>query len=153
MATDPATAPFTPPQPIPPPGWWSRNWKWFVPTGCLTVLALGAAFIGLIVVIAFGAIKSTDVYRQALARAQADPRVVAALGTPIREGMFPSGRTSTSGGSGDADISIPISGPNGSAMVYAVGQKFAGRWIFSKLVVRVANSENEINLLAPAPTR
>ncbi len=25
----------------PRPGWWTRNWKWFVPTGCLGMLLLG----------------------------------------------------------------------------------------------------------------
>jgi len=25
--------------------WWTRNWKWFVPTGCLTILALFLVFV------------------------------------------------------------------------------------------------------------
>lgn len=153
MAPAPSSATPTPPRSVAPRNWWSRNWKWFVPTGCLTILALAATFIGVIVVIAFSAIKSTDVYRQALARAQNDSRVVEALGTPVESGMFPSGSTNVSGGSGNADISIPVSGPKGSAMVYAVAEKFAGRWIFSKLVVRVANNDHEIDLLAPETTR
>jgi hypothetical protein len=42
----------------PAPGWWSRNWKWFVPTGCcLTPLVLGGAFLAFLVVVVFGALK------------------------------------------------------------------------------------------------
>ena len=36
--------------------WWDRNWKWFVPVGCLGALALVAVFVGAILMIVFGAI-------------------------------------------------------------------------------------------------
>jgi len=55
-----------------------------VPLGCLTVLVLFLAFVGSILVIVFSAMKSTDVYREALARAKADPAVIEALGSPIK---------------------------------------------------------------------
>ena len=45
------------------PGWWSRNWKWFVPLGCLSMIGLVVVFVAAIVVIVFGALKSTDVYK------------------------------------------------------------------------------------------
>src|SRR5205823_4076198 len=106
----PPSPPFTPtPQP-PPTGWWSRNWKWFVPTGCcLTPLVLGGAFVAFLVLVVFGTMKQSDAYKMAVERAKADPRVTSALGTPIGEGWFLSGKTNVNGGSGDADLSIPIS--------------------------------------------
>lgn len=113
------------------------------------MLGLVAALTGVIVLIAFSALKSSDAYAQAVARAKADPRVVAALGTPIEEGMFPSGKTNVAGGSGEADLAIPISGPKGTAMIYAVAQKSGGKWTYSKLSVRVAGASAEINLLEP----
>jgi len=73
--------------------WWRRNWKWFVPTGCLTIVILFVAFVGSIVIIVFSAIKSTDPYKDAFAKAKMHPAVIEALGSPIKEGFFVSGNT------------------------------------------------------------
>ena len=127
-------------------GWWSRNWKWFVPTGCLTVFLLFVAFIALIVLVVFGALKSTDVYKTALARAQADPAVIKALGTPIDDGLFLSGSTKVEGGSGTADLAIPISGPKGKGKIFVVATKSAGRWTYKTLAVEIAQTGQRIDL-------
>ncbi len=133
--------------PQPPRGnWWQRNWKWFVPTGCLTFIALGVLFVVCIVFFVFSVLKSSDAYKTALARAKSDQRVVAALGTPIRDGLVPSGKTNVNGPSGEADIGIPISGPKGKATIYAVGTKSADKWTFSKLAVQVEGSDQPIDL-------
>jgi hypothetical protein len=135
-------------EPTPPPlpqqkqrNWWQRNWKWFVPTGCMTLVVLFFLFIGAIMALVFGAMKSSDVYKTAVARAKADDRVTAALGTPIREGMFVSGSTNASGGSGEADLAIPLSGPKGKGKLYVVATKSAGTWEFSKLLLEVEGGE------------
>lgn len=135
----------TPAQP-PRRNWWQRNWKWFVPTGCLTLIALFAAFIFCIVLFVFSALKSSDVYATAFNRAKSNPRVIAALGTPIKEGWYVAGSTHVSGGSGDADLSIPISGPKGKATVYAKAAKSAGKWNYSQLQVRIASTDELIDL-------
>lgn len=153
MESTPPPLPTTPPSATPQPrkGWWSRNWKWFVPTGCLTIIALGVVFVVCIVFFVFGVLKSSDVYQTALTRAKNDPRVAAALGSPIKEGLVPSGKTNVNGSSGDADISIPISGPKGKATIYAVGTKSSGKWEFSKLAVQVDGGEMiDLNERAPA---
>lgn len=126
--------------------WWQRNWKWFVPTGCLTLFALFAAFIFCIVVFVFSAMKSSDVYATAMQRARSDQRVITALGTPIKEGWYVMGSESTTGGSGEADLSIPISGPKGKATVYAKATKSAGKWKYTQLQVRVAATDELIDL-------
>ena len=138
-------APQTTPT-VPRRGWWSRNWKWFVPTGCLSLIALFLAFIALIVFVVFGAMKSTDVYKTAVARAKASPAVIAALGSPITEGMFLSGSANTSGGSGTADMSIPISGPKGKATIYVTATKSGGEWDYSKLYVQLDQTKERIQL-------
>jgi len=97
--------------PTPKPNWWKRNWKWFVPLGCFTVMLLFLAFIGSILVIVFSAIKSTDVYKEALARAKADPAVIEALGSPIKDGFLVSGNTNVNGPSGESNLAIPSPGP------------------------------------------
>jgi len=126
--------------------WWQRNWKWFVPTGCLTVLALVALFVVCIVFLVFSVMKSSDAYKIAVARAKSDQRVVAALGTPIKEGMFSSGKTNVNGPSGEADIAVPISGPKGKATIYAVASKSEGDWSFSKLDVKIDRTGETIDL-------
>ena len=99
-----------------------------------------------------GAIKSTDAYKAALARAKADPRVTAAIGTPITAGWFVGGKTEVSGGSGTSDLSIPIHGPKGDATIYAVATKFAGEWRYSKLVIKIKSTGETIDL-AEQPDR
>jgi Cytochrome oxidase complex assembly protein 1 len=139
------------PPPVPPPpkrNWWTRNWKWFVPTGCLTLLVLFAAFAGAIAVLIFGAIKSTDVYKGAVARAKANPEVVEALGSPIKEGMFVSGSSHVSGPSGESDLVIPISGPKGKGSIYLKAVKSLGRWEYVDLVVEIQKTGQRIDLLA-----
>ncbi len=102
---------------------------------------MGVAFFVCIFVLVFSVIKSSDAYRTALDRAKNDDRVVAALGTPIHDGLVPSGKTNVSGPSGEADLAIPISGPKGKATIYVVGKKSAGKWDFSKLVVQIDGGE------------
>jgi hypothetical protein len=117
-----------------------------VPTGCLTLLAFAAIFVACIVFFVFSILKSSDAYKIAVARAKSDQRVVAALGTPISEGMFASGKTNVNGPSGEADIGIPISGPKGKATIYAVATKSEGQWSFSKLDVKIDGTGETIDL-------
>ena len=131
-------------------GWWSRNWKWFVPVGCLSMLAVVAVVIALIVTLVFGALKSSDVYKQAVAKATANPTVISELGEPIEAGWIVSGSINVTGSSGEADLSIPISGPKKAATIYAVALKSAGEWKFSRLEVEVANRPLRINLMSSA---
>lgn len=132
------------------PNWWSRNWKWFVPAGCLTLILLFCLFIGLIISVAMGAMKSSDAYKQAVARARANPTVVEKLGTPIAEGYFVSGNVNVQNDMGNADLQIPISGPKGKAVIHAVAVKAAGQWEYSRLTVAI-EGEPELDLLGPEP--
>lgn len=127
--------------------WWNRNWKWVVPLGCLTPILVCGGGIALIGTFAFGVIKSSAVCQQAMQVARSDVDVLAALGSPIEYGFFVSGNINVSGGTGDADLSIPISGPKGSAVLYAVAQKYAGQWTFTTLQVVVKESGKQIDLL------
>jgi hypothetical protein len=132
--------------------WWSRNWKWLVPAGCLAVILVGVVLVALfattIVGVVFGAIRSSDVYQQALKEAQTNPAAVQALGTPIEPGLWVSGSISVTGLTGSADITIPVSGPKGSGTLYVVARKSAGAWEFTVLQLAVAGSAKRIDLLA-----
>lgn len=131
--------------------WWQRNWKWLVPTGCLTVLLAFAGFIALIMALVFGMLRSSGAYSEAVELARTNPSVVSALGTPIEAGYFISGSITESGPSGEAEMSIPISGPRGEGMIYVEATKSAGAWEFYKLIVEISATRERVGLLAPTP--
>jgi len=114
------------------------------------MVALAVTFVLVIFLVVFGAMKSTDVYKHALATATKDPAVVEALGTPIKEGMFMSGHTNVDGASGQAELAIPISGPKGNGKIYVAATKSAGRWNYTTLEVEVAGTDRRIDLLEAA---
>jgi hypothetical protein len=111
------------------------------------MVLLFLAFIGSIVAIVFSAMKSTNVYREALARAKADPAVIEALGSPIKDGFLVSGNTSVNGASGESNLAIPISGPKGKGTIYVSANKSLGQWNYSGLVVEVGETHKRIDLL------
>jgi len=118
-----------------------------VPLGCFSVALLFLLFIGSILVIVFSAMKSTDVYKEALARAKADPAVIEALGSPIKEGFFLSGNTNMNDAAGESNLAIPISGPKGKGTIYVSANKALGQWNYSGLVVEVGQTHERIDLL------
>jgi hypothetical protein len=93
-----------------------------------------------------GTFKSSPVYLEAMKAAQADPTVVQALGTPIQSGLFVSGTIEEQGISGDATLTIPISGPHGSGTLYASARKGNGVWRFYTLAVQVDGQDQMIAL-------
>jgi hypothetical protein len=129
------------------PNWWKRNWKWFVPLGCFTVALVFIIFVGSILLIVFSAMKSSDVYKDALARAKANSAVIEALGSPIKEGFLMSGNTDVNGASGESNLAIPISGPKGKGTIYVSARKSLGEWNYSGLVVEIRQTHQRIDLL------
>jgi len=133
-------------------GWWSRNWKWFVPVVCLGALVICIGCIVLLVVVIRGAsseiIKSTDVCQIAMTELRANAQAVESLGTPIEIGAGVGGSYEVTGPSGSADLSIPVSGPKGSGTLYVVAKKSAGTWRFEVLELAVEGVTERIDLLA-----
>ncbi len=115
-------------------GWWSRNWKWAVPAGCVTLCVFWIVAISALIYGMFFLMKTADVYEQALQEVKNNPQVIASIGSPVKDGWYMTGTIKTSGSGGEADISFPVSGPQGSGKVYAVAEKSAGKWTFTTLV-------------------
>lgn len=133
-----------------PPGeknWFARNWMWLLPSGCLSIVAVVVLFGVAIVALVFGILKSSGPYEAAVAEAKSSPAVQEALGTPIREGWYVLGNLRYNNSSGDLDLTIPISGPNGKGTIYLVGQRTAGEWHYSTFVVKIHATGDRINLL------
>ncbi len=141
---------YTPPPPAAQPAKKSGCLKWGL-IGCGSLLVLGAIFCVVIVVVVFGAMKKSDVYQEALKRAQSDPAVTAALGTPIEAGLMVTGSVNVDSSGGHATLDFPISGPKGKGAVHAVATKAGEKWEYTELTVTPANGA-KINLLPPPST-
>ena len=123
-----------------------------MPLGCFSIAVLFVVFVGSVILIVFSAGKSTDVYKDALARAKTNRAVIEALGSPITEGFLVSGNTNVNGASGQANLSIPVAGPKGKGTIYVAANKSLGQWNYSGLVFEIAKTHQRIDLLQrPTP--
>jgi hypothetical protein len=121
-------------------------------TGCLALLGGAIVFGGLIALIIYfviGTFKSSPVYTQAIKAAQSDARVTQALGEPIQPGWFVTGSIEEQGISGDATLTIPISGPRKSGTLFASARKSNGTWEFYTLAVQIDGDDKVIPLNPP----
>jgi len=107
-------------------------------------------FVAAVISFAFGSIKSSYVYQQAMTKTRSNAAVIRELGEPIKPGWLVSGQVSVNEASGQADLSIPVSGPNKSGTVYVSATKKMGKWSFSALEVEVEGESKRINLLTPS---
>lgn len=134
----PPSPPPTAPQPVPavtpPPQKSSGCLKWAL-IGCSTLIVLFVAFCAVIVIFVFGAMKRSDVYKGALRRAQNDPRVVAALGSPVEAGWWVKGNVHFDTNGGNAELTFPISGPKAKGTEHAVATYENDKWIYETLTV------------------
>ncbi len=143
--------PVPPPLPVPQATWFSRNWKWFIPTVILVPILL-IVFLGSIAVFAvFAMIKSSDPYHHALEVASQDPRVVQKLGAPIVPAWYAGGSINQSGSSGYANLLIPVKGQLHSATVFVIARKSEGTWNYQRLGIRIEGETASINLLRMTP--
>jgi Cytochrome oxidase complex assembly protein 1 len=131
-------------------GWFVRNWKWFVPAGCLSMILMIAGFIAVVAYLALGSIKSSYVYQQAIDKTRSNADVIRELGEPIKAGWLISGRIKVNDSSGSADMSIPVSGPKKSGRVYVLAKKRMDKWDFYGLEVEIEGKSERINLLTPS---
>ena len=118
----------------------SPNWV-IVGVSFLALVVVGAAIFFSIIAM----FRSSDVYQQALARVNANVEATRLLGAPIEPG-FPMGSISVSGGSGQAQLSIPVHGPRGKGAIYLEATKRLGEWGFDHLQLKVEGEGEVIDL-------
>jgi hypothetical protein len=122
-------------------------WVRILVLGCVGLIVLAVVAAAAIFFFVMGAMKRSDVYREAMAIVERSPSAIAALGEPMKAGRFVSGSINVSGGAGDANLSIPLSGPTGKGRVHAAATREAGQWMFTALHLAVDGGET-IDLLA-----
>jgi hypothetical protein len=143
----PAPTPMTLPK-----SWFSRNWKWFIPTAVLGLVLAVALAIGALLTFVIGLLKSSEPYQHAVAVASNNLEVVRELGGPVSSGWYVSGSVSVSGTSGKADLAIPLNGKVRYGTVYVVAKKTDGVWAYDKLQMLVDGDKSPIELL-PTPLK
>ena len=126
-------------------------WVW-IGLGCGAMILMGFGLVAFIMVVVFGSMRASTPYRDAVTRAQTDPRVIALLGSPIEPGYFFSGSINTQNRDGDATFDIPLRGPKGKATLRVKAIKKRGRWTYTELIV-TPPSGAEIDLLSAESPR
>jgi len=137
--------------------WWSRNWFWVVPVGCLTPLVICCGVPGLFFAGLFSSLKSSEPYAVALERANGDGRVLVELGQPVTGDFLVFGsikkhvgvQNGVSTAEETINLSIPVSGPKGSGTIEVVATKAGGKRIYSKIILIVPSRTAPLDLLAP----
>lgn len=127
--------------------WLERNWKWFVPTGCVSLLLIFVLFIASIFFGVTSLMTNSDAYKGAMTKVQQNKLVIEKLGSPIESDGMTSGTINTiNDDSGNCDLQIPIKGPKGKATLFVVAEK-RGTWKYSAIKVLVKTTKEEIDLL------
>ncbi|MCP3144286.1 cytochrome c oxidase assembly factor Coa1 family protein [Pyxidicoccus xibeiensis] len=119
-------------------GWWSRNWKWMVPVGCLGVLAscgcLGAMLVGT----SLTSILQGPPRTEAEAIATSDEEVRARLGPPIDVDWPRESFVHKNNGRTRAKYSIPLDGAKADGTLHVEAeQDDGGPWRYSTLEVEL----------------
>jgi len=125
----------------------SGCWKWGC-IGCGALLVLCAGVVAAILIFIVGAIKETDVYRGASHRVENDPRVIAALGSPVETGWWMSGHINVDGSGGNANFVFPVRGPKGNGKVSVAATRNRNGWTYDELTF-TPSSGPPIDLLKP----
>ena len=117
--------------------------------GCpvLAAILLVAVAGGLLVGVRF-----TGPFDEAVDRARRDPGLVAELGEPISAGLGVSASYSRVAGTGTVlKLRIPVTGPQGEALLSADAVRDHGRWRFLSLEAELADGRTLDLLAEPEP--
>ncbi len=106
-----------------------------------------AALICGIAALVFHSFKSSAVYQDAVAKAQADARVRQALGEPIEPAWYVTGTFQTEALSGRSNLRIPLHGAKANGILYVEAVRQSGDWNYWTLIVEVKSASTRINLL------
>src|SRR5262249_24863985 len=119
-----------------------RQWaKWGVVVWLGGAVLFGGIFGGV-----FYILKSSEAYQLAVARLQASPVAVNALGAPISTGM-PSGQIKVSGSSGRAALNFSVTGTKATGRVAVAAVKENGVWSLTSLTLKIDGHDEVIDLL------
>lgn len=133
-----------------PRSWWSRNWKWFVPTVIGVPILICAGVCGGIIYFGMSAIKQSAPYLAGLEAIDGHPAALAVLGSPIEAGTITRWNFQIENNTGSADIALPVSGPKGGGLLSVKGTMINGQWTYSEIKLLPDDGSAAIDLTAAA---
>jgi len=107
----------------------------------LSILCMGISLM------AVARVRTTEPYKHSVGLALNSPKVRQALGEPVTVGRFPQGAVNVSNG-GEAQLYIPLRGPNAGATIRVNGKNIGGTWKYYAIRVDTDRGEH-IDLLEP----
>jgi hypothetical protein len=107
---------------------------------CLCGSFIAVTYLGIT-----GMIQGSEPFQQGLAKAQANPDVIARLGEPIEASVMTTGNIRLDNDRGECDLSVPISGPQGSGTLIIRGTRQGGQWTYQELKVQVGTEVITLN--------
>lgn len=129
-------------QPMPQKSNTTRNWILIIGGIVVGLCCISALCVGGVFYAAVSAIRSSDVYQNALSEVTANPAVVEALGAPVEAGFMPSGNIETNNGTGTANFNISLTGSKQTGTLYVeASQRGASGWVFERLYVQTEDGQ------------
>lgn len=116
-----------------------------------TLSLLLGVFAVVVVTVVTMSFRHSEVYEQAMAPASANSQGREQIGEAVKPAWFISGQLNVSGSTGNANLSIPISGPRGKGAIRVVANQTGGVWRFTDLQVTVEGQPASIDLLSIQP--
>ncbi|QHI37907.1 hypothetical protein IMCC3317_32900 [Kordia antarctica] len=131
----------------PQKSWWQRNWKWFVPTGCFTLLALVSVFVVIVYFSVASAMKQAEPFIDGFKNAMTNSYVIESLGEPIELGEVTEEDIVIGKEAESVDIYFSVKGSKSEGTVHVVGKKLNGEWQYSEMSIYIEATEETIDLL------
>ncbi len=130
----------------PPRNWFQRNLKWALPLGAVVMLGSWALLGWSGYRQLAQSLKGSEPYRQALARASADPQVQAALGQPVEASPWLFGNIGHFPGMSHASMVIRIAGPAGKGRIHVDAYRSSGPWRYDVMAVSLPGRHPRLDL-------
>lgn len=131
--------------------WGKRNWKWLLPLFIIAPILFGLAVTagsGGGVTDIVKAYADDSLYQKAIKMANGSPRSLEVLGKiePLDKLAILEGNTVYSN-TNSVESTVRIKGSKGKAKLDIFAAKADNRWIYRKIVIRIKESEEEIEIL------
>lgn len=122
-----------------------RNWA----IAAAIVYGGGLLFFGGLFVIMFTVMGNLDPVETAKHQAMTNPEITRHVGSPVEVDWWFSGSVNTQNQSGDADVTVFLSGPLGSGALRTVSVRRNGVWIVQKMLLTLDDTGQVIGLTPP----
>lgn len=122
--------------------WWQRNWKWFTPVAVIIIFASGLFMISDMdkhLGDFAKASSDTELFKNAVEKAQQDPRVVELLGQlePIENMAIIEGEVQYTNNDQAVELSVRILGSKGKARLDISAEWINESWEYQKINIRI----------------